>query len=100
MVPFVLVTGIWVEASCGRAKECPCCRGWGAPTALGSSRQFLIPKVCHPGVFGVLPKLIPLPSKWVLFFFPCAQDEVLHPFIPTTIRASSGPLMDVPSRRR
>ena len=46
MVPFVLVvTGIWVEASCGRAEECPHCRGRGVPAALGSIRQFLIPKV-------------------------------------------------------
>jgi len=27
MVPFVLETGVWVEASCGRAEECPHYRG-------------------------------------------------------------------------
>jgi len=31
MVPFVLDTGVQVEASCGHAEDCPHYWGWGAP---------------------------------------------------------------------
>ena len=48
MVPFVLVTGIWVVASCGRNEECPRCRGRSAPAALDLNHRFLIPKVGQP----------------------------------------------------
>jgi len=50
MVPFVLVTGIWVVASCGRAEECPHCRGRAAPAALDPNHLFLLPKVGQPGL--------------------------------------------------
>ena len=82
MVPFVLVTGIRVVASCGCAEECPCRRGRGAPTALDPNCWFLIPKVGQPGVIGV------------------REMKLSNPFILTTARTSSGPFMDLPSRRR
>jgi len=66
MVPFVLVTGIRVVASCGRTEECPRCWGRRAPAALDPNQWFLIPKVGQPGV-----------SSYV-------QDEVLSFFILTT----------------
>ena len=50
MVPFVLVTGIRVVASCGRTEECPRCWGRRAPAALDPNHRFLIPKVGQPGV--------------------------------------------------
>jgi len=50
MVPFVLVTGIRVVASYGRAEECLRCRRRGAPAALDPKHWFLIPKVCQPGL--------------------------------------------------
>jgi len=69
MVLFVLVTGIRVVASCGRAEECPHCRGWGAPAALDPNHRFLIPKVGQLGLVRV-----------------CGMKSS-NPFIPTTARA-------------
>jgi len=82
MVPFVLVTGIRVVASCGRTEECPRWRGRGAHMALDLNRQFLIPKVGQLGVIGV------------------REMKSSNPSIPTTARASSGPFMDISSRCR
>jgi len=81
MVPFVLVTGIRVASSCGRAEECLHCRGRGVPMALGTNRRFLIPKVGQPGVIGG------------------CEMKSSSPFIPTTTRALPGPFWDNPSRR-
>jgi len=78
MVPFVLVTGIWVVASCGRAEECPRCRGWGAPAALDPNRWFLIPKVGQPG------------------HRRCACDEVLQPLHPYYRSCFVGPFYGHP----
>jgi len=64
MVPFVLVTGILVVASCGRAEKCLRCQGWGAPAAQDPNHQFLIPKFGHPGLAS------------------CVRDEVLQPLHP------------------
>ena len=99
IVSFVLVTGIWVEASCGRAEECPRCGGQGAPTALGSSRWFLIPKVGRLGVFVVLLMLVSLPVKWV-FFSVCVRRSPPTPLslLPLVLRRAL--FMDIPSRRR
>ena len=82
MVPFVLVRGIQVVASCGHAEECPCWWGWGAHVALDPNRRFLIPKVGQPSVIGM------------------REMKSSNPSIPTTARASSGPFMDILSRRR
>ena len=80
MVPFVLVTGIRVVASCGCTEECPHWRGQGAHMALDPNRRFLIPKVGQPGVIGV------------------REMKSSNRSIPTTTRASSGPFMDISSR--
>jgi len=59
MVPFVLVTGIRVVASCGRAEECLRCRGQGAPAALDPNHRFLIPKVGQPGLASCMRDEVP-----------------------------------------
>jgi len=71
MVPFVLVTGIWVVVSCGHAEEYLRCRGRGAPAALDPNHQFLIPKVGQPGLPSyvhddVLSFLILTTAPWFL----------------------------------
>jgi len=80
------------------------CRGVSALSGAGCTRSpgfdppVPYPESRLPGVFVVLPRLIFLPAKWV--FFCVCEMKSSNPFIPTTARASSGPFMDIPSRRR
>ena len=69
MVPFMLITRIWVVVSCGRAEECPRGRGRGTPAALDPNHRFLIRKVGQLGLVHV------------------CRIKSSNPFIPTTARA-------------
>jgi len=79
MVPFVLVTRIRVEGSCGHAEECPCCRARGVPAALDSNRRFLIPKVGQPCRRNLV-----------------CEMKSFSPFIPTTACSFVGPFRGPP----